>query len=785
MTARLPALLLATCSLSLPLQAADWLHWRGPEQNGVCRESGLPGSFDLEKVGEGNLLWKADFGGRSAPIVMNGKVYTIGGFDASKPTEGERVLCFNADTGKKEWEVRFSVFHTDIVSSRLGWTTLTADPKEKTVFAHTSAGHLLALDADTGKTKWQRQLTEEFGRVTGYGGRVSSPLFDPECGLVVVGFLNGSWGDQGRGGSRFAAFDGKTGEIAWWREVTTPEHELKGTYTSNPVVAVIGGQRLLISGAADGAVHALKIRTGEHVWSYHFSGMVVDPSPVVSGDLVYCSHGEVNPEGGKEGRVICIDAGKLENKKPKLVWEYKTGRKFGLASPCLYDGKLFVAENGGTLVCFDAMGDGKGNAKVLWNQKYGTAARSSPFVADRKLYIFDINAKLVVVDKVGSKKPADEDVTEYTFQFADPNKEGFLETNGTVIAVNGKLYFQTGEALYCIGDPKAKVSEGKYTPLAAETPFDPKAKPAAVVLFPADVTVKPGAAVKFAVKYVDANGRELPAPTDAKPEWTLPTPPKTPAGLQPPPLAGALKDGTLTLAANPGQQGYVDVKVGELTARARVRVVPQLPVKQDFEKVPVGATPGGWVNTQGKYTVEELTLGGEKMKVLSKVNNNSRPPIARANAYITAPSSTNYTIQADVYAGEVADKLPDMGVVANRSLLVLEGKTDMVGGKAKRYLRVISWEARNRIDTGVEFTWEKDTWYTLKFTVEVKDGKGVLKGKAWKRGDAEPDAWTITVNDPYPNTEGAAALYGYVSNVTDGAAGSPIYYDNVTVTPNK
>lgn len=774
------ALLLAACSLSLPAQAADWLHWRGPEQNGVCREAGLPDTFELDKVGEGNLLWKADFGGRSSPLVMAGKLYTIGGFDTSKPTEGERVLCFNADTGKKEWEVRFSVFHTDIVSSRLGWTTLTADPKEKTVFAHTSAGHLLALDADTGKTKWQRQLTEEFGRVTGYGGRVSSPLFDPECGLVVVGFLNGSWGDQGRGGSRFAAFDGKTGEVAWWREVTTPERTIKGTYTSNPVVAVIGGQRLLISGAADGALHALKIRTGELAWSYHFSGMVVDPSPVVSGNLVYCSHGEVNPEGGKEGRVICIDAGKVKDKKPELVWEHKSGRKFGLASPALFDGNLFVAENGGSLACFNAT-----DGKVRWEYSYGTAARSSPFVAGGKMYIFDINAKLTVIDQVGSKKPTDDDVTEYTFQFADPKKKGFMETNGTVIGVNGKLYFHTAEALYCVGDPKAKPVEGKYAPLADEAKFDPKATPVAVRIFPADVSVKPGANVAFKVVYMDANGRELAAPADANPQWSLPTPPKTPAGLQPPPLTAEVAAGTLKLGSNPGQQGYVDVKAGTLTARARVRVVPQLPVNQDFEKVPVGATPGGWVNTQGKYTVEEVDFGGTKAKVLSKVNNDSRPPLARANAYITAPSSTNYTIQADVYAGEVANKLPDMGVVANRTLLVLEGKTDTVNGKDKRYLRVISWEARNRIDTGVEFTWKKDTWYTLKFTVEVKDGKGVLKGKAWERGTEEPKEWTISVNDPYPNTEGAAALYGYVSNVTSGAAGSPIYYDNVIVTPNK
>lgn len=769
----LPLLLLA-CSLAVPAQAGDWLHWRGPEQNGVSRETGLPDSFSVDKGSEENLLWKKDYSGRSAPLIMAGKLYAIGGYDASKATEGERIYCLDAETGEKKWEVRFSVFHTDIVSSRLGWTTLAADPKEKTIFAHTTAGTLMALNADDGKIKWQRQLTEEFGRVTGYGGRISSPLFDSGSGLLVAGFVNGSWGDQGRGGSRFAAFDGKTGEVVWWQEVSTVARPLKGTYYSNPVVAVIGGQRLVISGGADGGLHAMKIRTGELVWSYHFSAMVVNPSPIVDGNFVYCAHGEPNPEGGPEGRVICVDASKVTDKKPKLVWEYKKSKRCGLGSPALADGRLYVPEDGGALLCFNAA-----DGKLLWDYKYGTTARGSPLIAGGKLYIFEINGKMTVIDKVGAKKPSDDDVTEHTFKFADPNKRGFVETPGTPIAVNGKLYFQTAEFLYCVGSKGAKVSEPKYKELPAETPFDDKAKPAAVMVFPADVSTKPGGEIKFAVRYVDANGRELPAPADAKPEWVLALPPKTPAGIQPPALVGEVKDGAVKLGPNPGQQGYVDVKVGELTARARVRVIPQLPVKQDFEKVPVGATPGGWVNTQGKYTVEEVTLNGEKMKVLSKVNNDSRPPIARANAYITAPTSSNYTIQADVYAGEVNGKLPDMGIIANRSLLVLEGKTT----DDKRNVTIVSWEARNRINKEVEFTWNKDTWYTMKFTTETANGKTTLKGKVWERGKPEPKDWTIEAVDPNPNQEGAAALYGYVSNVT-GVPGSPIYYDNVSVTPN-
>src|SRR5205823_7333714 len=120
--------------------------------------------------------------------------------------------------------------------------------------------------------------------------------------------------------------------------------------------------------------------------------------------------------------------------------------------------------------------------------------------------------------------------------------------------------------------------------------------PAHVQIVPADVVLAPGGSAEFKVRLFDADGNFI---KESAAEWSLPTPPKTPAGLQPPPIKGELRDGTLTVAREvPGQQGYVEATAHGLTARARVRVAPRLPYAMDFEKVPVGATPGGWVNAQ-------------------------------------------------------------------------------------------------------------------------------------------------------------------------------------------
>ena len=443
-------------------RAGDWVHWRGPDQTGHAKGVKLPDEFGVTTVGKDHLLWKQPFGGRSAPLVLNGRLFTISGYDMSLPTEGERVMCFDAESGKVIWEKRFNVFHTDIVSSRLGWTTMTADPASGNIFAHTTGGYLLCLDKD-GKEVWKRQLTEEYGRVTGYGGRIVSPVFDD--GLVIVGMVNGSWGDQARGNNRFVAFDAKTGEVVWWSSPTedlkNPAVSFKGTYYSNPVVTTINGQRILITGGADGCVHAMKVRTGERVWSHHFSAGVVNPSIVVDGNLVFACHGEENPEGGPIGRAVCLDASKVDpkTKKPMLVWENKKlSKRFGLASPALADGRLYVPDDASELVCFQAK-----TGKVLWRTKYGTVSRGAPLIADGKLYIFDVNAKLAIFKLNGDKEPEELD----PIAFRKEKGAGFVETHGTPIAVNDKLYFLTQDQLYCVGDTKgATFSKIDVTPSA-------------------------------------------------------------------------------------------------------------------------------------------------------------------------------------------------------------------------------------------------------------------------------------------------------------------------------
>ena len=64
----------------------------------------------------------------------------------------------------------------------------------------------------------------------------------------------------------------------------------------------------------------------------------------------------------------------------------------------------------------------------------------------------------------------------------------------------------------------------------------------------------------------------------------------------------------------------------------------------------------------------------------------------------------------------------------------------------------------------------------MKFKVTADDEKAIVQGKIWPRDTAEPEAWSITTEDPLPITSGAPGLSGY--------SPSPLYFDNILVSNN-
>ena len=733
----LPAwLAVALLSSAVVLGGADWPEWRGPARTGVSGETGLPSRWS--PAGD-NLAWRVAYGGRSGPVVFGDHLY-LQNTSGSGAMEQERVMCFNADTGKLIWEHRYNMFTSDVPAHRLAWSSPAVDPATGNVFAISGGGLVMSLSRD-GKLLWERSLAEEFGMWTTHGGRMSTPIVDGH--QLIVSGLTFAWGQSAGGAHRFISFDTSSGQILW---VSAPEGRPTDTIYANPYVADVNGVRLFLSGGSDGAMHALKIATGEPVWHWNVSQRGLNTAALMVGPDVIVTHSEENIGSNTMGMVAAVPAaskGTLTDKDARwLVREVQAG----YASPVSDGERLYIVDNGGVLFALN-LKDGS----QAWRKNLGTIQKSSPVLADGKLYVGTENGKFFVL------KPSATGVEVLDEDEMPAGSDGKPQAIVASPAVaRGRVYLVTMDEMYAIG-PKAAVAARPRVNLTAVTPARSTLPAAHLMVTPTELILKPGESVTLAVRAFDANGDAIASAPAAA--WTLEN------------LAGTIANGKFTADASArAQAGIVKATAGALTGAARIRVLPDLPWSWDFE---AGSTvPAEWVNATGKFAIKDV----DGSKVLAKLTENPFAFAKRCRPFFGGPNLSDYTIEVDVRAIEKRRQRGDVGIVAQRYEMVLFGNHNR--------LELQPWQPEVQRTVRVEFPWKPDTWYTMKLEVQsVGGGKVRARGKVWQKGQPEPPAWTIERVDPIGNLKGAPGLYADAPSAPGG--GSDIYYDNIKVYKNK
>ena len=710
--------------------AGDWAEWRGPARDGLSPEKNLPARWS--PAGE-NLAWKAPFGGRSAPIVLNDRIY-LQNTAGKGETLQERIVCLNADSGKLIWEHRFNVYLSDVPPHRVGWASPVGDPATGNVYAFGVGGTLVALARD-GKILWERSLGEDFGLLTTHGGRTVSPIIDGD--LVITSGVTSVWGEHGRGAHRFMAFDKRTGDTVW---VSAPGGRPYDTTYASPIIADINGTRLLIQGASDGVVHALKPQTGEPIWKYEISKRGLNTGAVVYRNLAIVTHSEENLESNEMGMIAALDAtAKGELKKDQIKWS-TVGWQGGYSSPVIDGERLYQVDNGANMAAFDL-----NTGKQLWLQNLGTIQKSSPVLADGKIYVGTENGKFFIL------KP-----TATGCEILDSDQLGTEGQPEAIIASpavsNGRVYFATDSNLYAIGQ-KSNATAARPAAAPVEGLPNPNRAATWVQVAPTELVIKPGERANFRVRLFDERGKFIREEKTAV-AWSLDN------------LKGTVANGQLAAATDGGAQaGLVKATVGNLTGTARVRIVPPLPWSENFDAMASNSVPATWVSTTLKFAVREVEGG----KALVKTTEGSSL-LTRTRAYLGPSNLSNYTIEADVRGAERRRQRGDAGVIAQRYALVLYGNSQS--------LHLEPWQPEVARTVTLPFAWKPDTWYRMKLSVEnMPDGKARARGKVWAASEAEPAAWMIERVDPLPNRQGAPGIFG------NGLA--ELLFDNLKVTANK
>jgi hypothetical protein len=219
--------------------------------------------------------------------------------------------------------------------------------------------------------------------------------------------------------------------------------------------------------------------------------------------------------------------------------------------------------------------------------------------------------------------------------------------------------------------------------------------------------------------------------------------------------------------------GAFEVTAGDLRGYMRGRVMPNVPMQENFDAITLVETnsegirfaypPLPWIGARFKFEVHEL----EGTKVLAKTIDNKF--FQRATVFIGTPDMQNYTVQAEVMSDGNRRKMSEVGLINQRYIVVLKGN--------EQKIEVNSNLERLRVQQ--DFKWSPKVWYRLKTRVDTAaDGTGMVRAKAWKREEPEPEAWTIEVPLKTVHPEGAPGLFGF------SPQDMRVYIDNIQVTQN-
>jgi len=731
-----------------------WLNWRGPQQNGTSLETHLPDKVSLEP---GSLLWTLDMPGRGAPVIAGDRLYTWG-YRGEGPDLQEVLACLDARTGKVRWEHSFRDFLSDNAYDRYSIGSPAIDPRTGNVFLLTSPGLLLAFSPD-GKQLWERSLMEEFGRLTFPNGRTGAPVIDGD--LVIVHGITSNWGADGPAADRFYAFETATGRLVW---SSTPGIPPKDSSFSTPVLAWSHGRRVLYCGTGCGHVVCIDARTGEALWRFQVSRGGINASVLLHGDRLVAIHADENIDSSLMGGMVGFKVPQSAPAAPagapgpavldKTAELWRNRLTMFTSSPVLVGDRVLQVVATGDLCCVNAA-----TGEVLWKHKLGPdQIHASPLYADGKLYV-----------------PM-HDGGFHILRISDAGVESLcrvqLEGNclGAPGVWNGKLYVHTTRKLYCFG--RADDNPG-LPPAPAPEPVPAAGPVTRLRIIPAEVLLAPGEKVTFTISATDLFGFGA-QPVSAA-TWKKFIPPtarvrsELDAEFNP---AGELVAGPKARLS----AGAFEATAGALKGTIRGRILPHPPLAENFDRfeltedhptesgVKFAYPPLPWIGARFKWEVRDR----DGSKVLAKTLD--RPLFQRSITFIGKPELHGYTAEADVMSDGNRRWMSEVGLINQRYIIALKGTSQQ--------LEVFS--NYDRLKVNVPFEWEPNVWYRLKTRVDVApDGTGVIRAKAWKRGDSEPSNWTIEVPHQNAHRHGSPGLYGFSPQNK-----SRVYIDNVSLTAN-
>jgi outer membrane protein assembly factor BamB len=305
-------------------------------------------------------------------------------------------------------------------------------------------GTAYALDADTGKVLWKRDV----GRLN-----ASSPAYH-KGRLYIVNLVPG----------HIVKLDANTGKVIW-------KHSLPGRAESSPLV--LG--RTVYFGCENGELYALSTGKGDIRWATPLGGPIKSAPAFRDGVLYVGDYG---------GYMNAVDAG-----SGKLIWQSGSlGPGFGgtgefYSTPAVAFGRVYVGNNDGRVYSYD-----QSDGALAWTHSTGGYVYSGPTVAQTQhtpptVYIGSFDGNIYALNAkdgetrwsrsaggqvVGSLSAVGDIV--YVAQFSSKATNGFDMKTGKQV-----FHYKTGTYTPVISDGRRIYLTG-YSSINALEPIKPKMK---------------------------------------------------------------------------------------------------------------------------------------------------------------------------------------------------------------------------------------------------------------------------------------------------------------------
>jgi outer membrane protein assembly factor BamB len=388
--------LLSLAAQAMAQSAAVWPQWRGPNRDGISKETGLLKQWPADGP---PLVWKAAGAGRgySSFSIANGKLYTMG-------LRGDReyVVAFDVATGKEAWATPHgSAFRNDRGDGPRGTPTIDGDR----VYALGGNGDLSALDARTGKIVWSKNVLQEFGGSNITWGISESPLVLGNKILV----------NPGGPGASIVALNKADGSLIW-------KSQSDGAGYSSGVPVEINGATQVVFFTKERAV-GLDAKDGRLLWDYSRpSNRTANvATPIVRANRVF-----ISSDYGTGGGVVEI---KPDNKAQEL-WFSKDMRNHHSSSVLIGDYLYGFSSSILTAIKFDT-------GEIAWRDR--SVGKGSLVYADGNLYCFSEKGVMGLVEATptGYKEKG---------RFRIPQDS--LPTWTHPVVAGGRLYLRDQDTIY-------------------------------------------------------------------------------------------------------------------------------------------------------------------------------------------------------------------------------------------------------------------------------------------------------------------------------------------------